>query len=217
MSQPAQAVPGQSSGRRTSPPGRQPGRLSHSRQARQATSHTRLTPHGTWRNDPSRGCSFRRPVDRPSSPIPTPPGRLRLRSSGLRSEFHRRAYTRSAASRNAAARVRRSFLFSLLLLLPAAAPADTLDALVITSAVADLATTEWALRASPFLHEANPLMQRPAARVGGKALGVAAIVGGRRYLERHGHKRWSKGLGIAATVLWGGFAINNAVQARRAR
>ena len=102
------------------------------------------------------------------------------------------------------------------LLIPAAAPADTLDGLVITSAAADLATTEWALR-QPGLREGNPFMREPAIRYAGKALGTTAVLGGSRYLERHGHRGWSRAIRIGAAVLWGGLAVHNAVQARSHR
>jgi hypothetical protein len=94
--------------------------------------------------------------------------------------------------------------------------ADTLDALVITSAAADLGTTEWALGRSG-LHELNPLMQDPPRRAITKTLGTIAVIGGGRYLDRHGHRNWSRGLRIAVVVAWSGLAVNNAVRAGRDR
>src|SRR5512143_3252250 len=77
-----------------------------------------------------------------------------------------------------AARVRRCFLLlALLFSLPATAPADTLSALVVTSAAADCATTEWAL-SRPGTRELNPLLQGPAQRVGFKVVATAAVLVG---------------------------------------
>jgi len=94
--------------------------------------------------------------------------------------------------------------------------ADTLDVMVITSAVADLGTTEWAL-GRPGLHELNPLMGDPPRRAVVKTLGTIAVIGGGRYLERHGHRNWSRGLRIVVVIAWSGLAVNNAVKARRVR
>jgi hypothetical protein len=106
-------------------------------------------------------------------------------------------------------------LASLIALADVACP-DTLDALVITSAAADLGTTEWAL-GRPRLHEINPLMGDPPRRAITKTLGTIAVVGGGRYLDRHGHGNWSRGLRIAVVVVWSGLAVNNAMRARRGR
>ena len=203
MSQSAQSVRGPSAGRSSSPLGRPLGRLSQAGPARPTTSHTSPTSHGTRRNAPWPGWSFRRSGDRSSSPEPAPPGRFGLRSSDLRSEV---VLTLTLVL----------LALALILLIPAASPADTLDALVVTSAVADLGTTEWALR-QPGLREGNPLMSEPAIRYAGKAVGTAAVLGGSRYLERHGHRGWSRAVRIGAVVVWGGLAVHNAMQTRRAR
>jgi len=116
------------------------------------------------------------------------------------------------APRSGLWRLARPLIFLLVPLLPAAAPADTLDALVVTSAAADLATTEWAL-SKPGLHEANPLLQGPAQRALFKTAGTVAILGMSRYLERRGHRNWSRAVRIIAIVGWSGAAINNAVRA----
>ncbi len=113
------------------------------------------------------------------------------------------------------------FAASLILILTAVfearACADNLDVLVITSAAADLGTTEWLLRGSPSLREGNPLMQTPGARVGVKALATVGVIGGARYLERRGHSRAAKILMVAAIVAWSGAAVNNVLRARGAK
>jgi hypothetical protein len=88
--------------------------------------------------------------------------------------------------------------------------------MVITSAAADIGTTEWALQ-RPGLREANPLLQAPAQRAAGKTLGTAAILYGTDYLEKRGHKRWSKWIRIGTVVFWSGCAVNNALRTRGAR
>jgi hypothetical protein len=105
---------------------------------------------------------------------------------------------------------------SLFLLADVACP-DILDVLVIASGAADLYTTEWALRASPSLHEQNPLMQSPAARIGLKTLGTVGTVAGSRYLIRHGHPRAAKVVKVAVIALWSGLAAQNAIRARSGR
>lgn len=105
-------------------------------------------------------------------------------------------------------------LLVLLLLAPVAAGADTLDVLVVASAGADVATTEWALR-QPGLAEANPLMSTPAARVGLKTVATATVIVGTHELANHGHKRAAKVLKVLAILFWTGAATNNALQAGR--
>jgi hypothetical protein len=107
-------------------------------------------------------------------------------------------------------------ILAILLLAPAAAFGDTLDALVITSSAADLATTEWAL-SRPGVREANPVMSEPAVRMAVKAVGTLGVLAGSRQLERHGHRGWSKALRITVIVVWSGAAINNAILARSHR
>ena len=104
----------------------------------------------------------------------------------------------------------------LLTLLAAGACPDTLDALVITSAAADLATTEWAL-SQPGLYERNPLLKGPPERAAVRAGAVLVVLGTTRQLARHGHPRAAKVLKVAVIVLWSGAAVNNAVRARRDR
>lgn len=104
----------------------------------------------------------------------------------------------------------------LLSVLETRACGDTLDAFVVTSAAADLATTEWAL-AMPGTRESNPMMQERPARFALKAVGTALVLGGSRHLERRGHRGWSKGLRIAVIALWGGAAVSNAIRARGQR
>jgi hypothetical protein len=106
--------------------------------------------------------------------------------------------------------------FAIVLLLAGAASADTLDALVVGSAAADLYTTERALRV-PGLYEMNPLIQSPAARVGIKSLAVVMTIVGARELKKHGHPRAAKVARIAIVVLWSGAAVNNAIRTGRAR
>jgi hypothetical protein len=108
----------------------------------------------------------------------------------------------------------------LILILTAAfetrACADTLDVMVVTSAGADLATTEWALQ-NPGLREGNPLLQGTGIRVGVKTLTTAAVVVGARHLERRGHSKAAKVIKVLAVVVWSGAAVQNAIRARGAR
>ncbi len=97
----------------------------------------------------------------------------------------------------------------------ARACADILDVMVVTSAAADLATTEWALRGGPSLREVNPLMQTQGARVGVKAMAMVGVIGGARYFERRGHPKAAKLLKWAAVVAWSGLAVNNTIRARQ--
>ena len=130
---------------------------------------------------------------------------------------------RPLSDRQLAIAARLCFLLAALVLIFTAAlegracAADTLDVMVVTSAAADLGTTEWALRGSPSLHEVNPLMQTPGGRVGVKALATVGVIGGARYLEHRGHPKAAKLLRIAAIVAWSGLAVNNAVKARGVR
>jgi hypothetical protein len=105
---------------------------------------------------------------------------------------------------------------ALTILLADQACPDTLDALVVTSAAADLGTTEWAL-SRPGLVEGNPFLQQPAVRVGAKTLGTVAFLAASHHLERKGHRGWSRGLRIALVVVWSGAAVNNAIRARGAK
>lgn len=86
--------------------------------------------------------------------------------------------------------------------------ADTLDVLVVTSGVADLVTTEVALR-RPGVVEGNPAMREPAARVALKGAAVAGVLGMTRHLEKHGHRRASKVFRILTVVGWSGVALHN--------
>jgi hypothetical protein len=104
----------------------------------------------------------------------------------------------------------------LTLLASAACPADRLDWLVAGASAADLWTTERAL-AGPGVREANPLLQSPGARIGGKALATAAVLVGCHQIEKRGHRRAAKVVRILAVVTWSGAAVNNAIQARRAK
>lgn len=91
--------------------------------------------------------------------------------------------------------------------------ADTLDALVVTSAAADIWTTEHALQ-HLGLHEANPLLQTPGARIGAKGAAVALILVAKHKLQKK-HKTAAKIVGWGAVVLWSGAAVNNALVSRR--
>ncbi len=104
--------------------------------------------------------------------------------------------------------------FASLIALAKIACPDALDVMLVTAAAADLYTTDRALRVSPSLHEANPLMQTPGARVGVKTLATVGVIGGARYLERRGHSRAAKILKVAAIVAWSGAAVNNVLQTR---
>ncbi len=54
-------------------------------------------------------------------------------------------------------------------------------------------------------------------RVGVKTLTTVAVIGGARHLERRGHSRAAKVIKVLAVVIWSGAAVNNAIQARRAK
>lgn len=110
----------------------------------------------------------------------------------------------------------RAVVGSLVLLLTGAASADTLDGLVVASAAADLYTTEVGLRRSG-MRELNPFAQSSTSRVAVKGLAVAVTLVGAQKLKEHGHRRAAKVAKIAIVVLWSGAAVNNAIQARRAR
>jgi hypothetical protein len=109
--------------------------------------------------------------------------------------------------------VRHSFSLILGIVLAAAgARADTLDALVVGSAVADVWTTERGLQANPSLREANPLLQSSGARVGAKALATTVTLVAAKHLERRGHRNWSRAVRVSMVVLWSGAAVNNAIR-----
>ena len=108
------------------------------------------------------------------------------------------------------------FLTAAGLLAASEACPDVLDGLVVVSAGADMYTTEAALR-SPRLQELNPLGQSAAARVGLKTLGCVGVLAASKHLERHGHKRAGKVTKIVIIALWSGAAVNNHIQARRAK
>ena len=109
--------------------------------------------------------------------------------------------------------MRHSFRLVLGIVLAASvAKADTLDTLVVGSAVADIWTTERALRAHPSLREANPLLQSSGARVGAKALATTATFVAAKHLGRRGHRNWSRAVRVSMVVLWGGAAVNNAIR-----
>lgn len=105
----------------------------------------------------------------------------------------------------------------LVLLLAGVARADTLNALVVGSAFADLYTTERGLR-MPGVYEANPFAgSTPAARLTIRSLAVAVTIVGARELKKRGHHRGAKVARIAIVVLWSGAAVNNVLQTRRAK
>lgn len=102
----------------------------------------------------------------------------------------------------------------LLLALGTQARADGLDAAVIAAAVADLGTTEWALRRAGA-YEANAVMREPAMRVALKAAAAGAVVWSRARLRRSGRRRAARVVGIVAVSLWAGAAGVNAWTAMR--
>ena len=101
-----------------------------------------------------------------------------------------------------------------IVLATSAAHSDTLDALVVGSAVADIWTTERGLQSNPSLREANPLLQSSGARVGVKALATTATFLAARHLERRGHRNWAHAVKVSMVVLWSGAAVNNAIRAK---
>jgi hypothetical protein len=102
------------------------------------------------------------------------------------------------------------------LMAPARACGDTLDALVVGSAAADIWTTERALQ-QPGTVEANPMLQTPGTRIGAKAFGTVAILAGAKVLEHKGHKRASRVVKVVVILAWSGAAVNNIVVSRRAK
>ena len=111
--------------------------------------------------------------------------------------------------------MRHSFSLVLGIVLAAAGSrADTLDALVVGSAIADIWTTERGLQSHPSLREANPLLQSSGARVGAKALATTATFVAARHLERRGHRNWARAAKVSLIVLWGGAAVNNAIRTK---
>lgn len=125
-------------------------------------------------------------------------------------------------------RTRTSFLFCLFAILvflvssapaqaddqadkPTSAPTSTPyckleESLVIASAVADIATTEYFLRHNPMLAESNPLAQSTAARVGLKAGSTMGIIMLARHFDKQGAHKTARVIRWVTIGIWGGAA-----------
>ena len=82
---------------------------------------------------------------------------------------------------------------------------------IIGASVADLATTEYALRL-PGAQEANPLMINRGLRYGLKLAYTGAVVWLYRTLEDKGQHRWAKLVLVWSIALWAGAATWNMAQ-----
>jgi hypothetical protein len=105
----------------------------------------------------------------------------------------------------------------LLLLLALAAPAVQADGLergLIVASLADLASTEYGLRACGTCYEGNPLLRGTGTRVLLKTAGTALVIAGTRRVERS-KPRLAKGLRIGLIVLYSGAAVHNMRISRR--
>ena len=111
-----------------------------------------------------------------------------------------------------------ALLFTGAVLFIGCAPANAglLDAGVVAAGVADVVTTERALR-HPGLREGNPLMQSPEVRIGAKTLVMAGVLAGTHVLEKRGKKGTARAVKIVVIALWGGAAVNNVLRERQAR
>jgi hypothetical protein len=80
---------------------------------------------------------------------------------------------------------------------------------IIGASLADLASTELALRNVPGAREANPLMVSTGVRVPLKLAYTGAVVWLYRELERRGQHRWAKTVLVWAVAVWAGAAAWN--------
>ena len=87
------------------------------------------------------------------------------------------------------------------------------EGLIIGSALADLASTEYALRL-PGAYEANPLMGSGGVRVAVKAVATGAVLWLYRSLEKHEHRGWARFILVWSVALWAGAAAWNVSLAR---
>ena len=84
---------------------------------------------------------------------------------------------------------------------------------MIAASVADLVSTEHALRSCGTCYEGNPILQSQSRRIGAKALGGVAIIAATRHLAPK-HPRLAKGIKIALIVVYSGATVHNMRKAR---
>ena len=80
---------------------------------------------------------------------------------------------------------------------------------IIGASLADLATTELALRGVPGAVEGNPLMVSTSVRVPLKLAYTGAVLWLYRTLEKRGQHRWARFVLVWAVAVWGGAAARN--------
>lgn len=89
-------------------------------------------------------------------------------------------------------------------------------AILMTAAVADEASTSWALKNCSRCQEVGAFRE-PAVRYVAKAVVVATAVAGASELRKHGHKRAAKFMRWVPFVLWVGVAAHNVHTGRSGR
>ena len=82
------------------------------------------------------------------------------------------------------------------------------EGLIIGASLADLASTEYALRI-PGLEEGNPLLGSRGVRVPVKLLYTGVTLWAYRALEKHGQHGWARFLLVWSIALWAGAAAWN--------
>ena len=82
------------------------------------------------------------------------------------------------------------------------------EGLIIGASLADLASTEYALRI-PGLEEGNPLLSSRGVRFAVKAAATGAVLWLYRSLEKHGRHGWARFLLVWSAALWAGAAAWN--------
>lgn len=80
------------------------------------------------------------------------------------------------------------------------------ESLVIGSALADIATTEYFLRNNPALAEGNPLAQSTATRVGIKTGATVGILMLARHFDRRGAHKTARVIRWTTISMWSGAA-----------
>lgn len=89
--------------------------------------------------------------------------------------------------------------------------ADLFDAMAISGAVADIATTEVGLHRGYV--EQN--IQQRGPRIAANVLLTGTCLALGRHYEKQGHKGWAKVLKLVPFVVFGGAAVHNAIVMRR--
>ena len=82
------------------------------------------------------------------------------------------------------------------------------EGLIIGASLADLASTEYALRI-PGLEEGNPLLSSREVRFAVKAAATGAVLWLYRSLEKRGRHGWARTVLIWTVALWAGAAAWN--------